>query len=307
MAEASGDRTAGAPVAVYDSGFGGLSVLLALRARLPALSYLYVADSGHAPYGDRDPQPVRERALAVAAAVFAQGARALVVACNTASVLAAAQMRQRHAQPIVAMEPAIKPAVRLTRSGVVLVLATRSTVHSEAVAALCRAHGAGVRILLQACPGLVEQVERGACDDAETRALLERHLAPGLAAGADTIVLGCTHYAFLAPAIRRLAGPGVTLVEPSPAVAAQLARRLGIAASEGRGRLEFHSSGDAAALRAFLAGHDLLGAATGPAGLAAPGAAPGAAGSATPLGDLGFERLAGAGDRLQGSAGDRGP
>lgn len=282
----------GAPVAVYDSGFGGLLVLQALRARRPDLSYLYVADSGHAPYGDRDPQQVRQRALAIAAAVFAQGAQALVIACNTASVVAAARLRERHGQPIVAMEPAIKPAVRLTRSGVVLVLATRRTVQSEAVAALCREHGGGVRILLQACPGLVEQVERGACDDATTRALLERHLAPGLAAGADTIVLGCTHYAFLAAPIRRLAGAGVTLVEPSEAVAAQLARRLGDAAADGGGKVEFHTSGDVAALRDFIAARGL-------------GAAHASGVDAAPLRDLGFVRLAAAGDRLQGSSGSR--
>jgi glutamate racemase len=154
-----------------------------------------------------------------------QGAKAVVVACNTATVVAAAELRRRFSVPIVALEPAIKPAVHVTQSKVVGVLATTRTIASPAVARLCADFGQGVDIRLQACPGWVAQVERGDLDTVATRQLVKTHVQPLLDAGADTLVLGCTHYPFLAPLIRELAGPGVTLVESSAAVARELARR----------------------------------------------------------------------------------
>ena len=216
-----------APIGVFDSGVGGLSVLRALRQALPGEDLLYAADSGHAPYGDRDAGFVTARALAMADFLHAAGAKAIVVACNTASVVAAAALRERYGLPIVAMEPAIKPAAGLTRSGVVGVLATAGTVASANVERLRREHAGGARVLLQACPGLVECVERGELDTARTRALLRRHVEPLLRAGADALVLGCTHYAFLAPTLREIAGPDVRLVDAAEAVARETVRRLG--------------------------------------------------------------------------------
>lgn len=255
----TGDWSPTAPVAVYDSGVGGLSVLQALRHALPDRSFVYVADTAFAPYGDRPADEVRARAHHVLQRLQGLGAQALVLACNTASVVAASSLRAAWDRPIVAMEPAIKPAAARTRSGVVLVMATTRTVRSPAVARLCEAHGRGHRILLQACPGLVERVERGAFNDATTRALLAHHLGPGLAAGADTVVLGCTHYAFLAPAIAALAGPGVSLMEPSAAVARQLVRVLppqppdaSLTPGGGSPRVRYLSSGPPETLRAFL-------------------------------------------------------
>ncbi|WP_200379182.1 glutamate racemase [Rubrivivax gelatinosus] len=244
-----------APIGVYDSGVGGLSVLRALRARLPAERFIYVADSGHAPYGDRPRAFLLGRAAEIAAFFVAQQAKALVLACNTISVVAAETLRSRHALPIVAMEPAIKPAAAATRSGVVLVLATTATVRSPAVERLCRLYGRDVRIVLQPCPGLVELIEAGRFADPATRTLLERYLRPGLDAGADTVVLGCTHYAFVQDEIRRLAGPGVEVIEPSEAVARQLVRRLGPAlapAGAAGASTHYYSSGDTAALQSFL-------------------------------------------------------
>ncbi|MDE2396187.1 MAG: glutamate racemase [Burkholderiales bacterium] len=249
-------QSAPAPIGVYDSGFGGLSVLQALEARLPHEAFVYVADSGHAPYGDRAPDFVESRARAVARFLVGRGAKALVLACNTASVVAARHLRAEFALPVVAMEPAIKPAAQLTESGVVLVLATTNTIRSESVARLCRSHGAGKRLLLQPCPGLADQVERGEFRGPATRALLERYLLPGLEAGADTIVLGCTHYAFLAAEIAALAGPAVHLVEPSEAVARQLARVLGAPARAPRVQrapATFFSSGPNESMAHFLA------------------------------------------------------
>ena len=218
-----------APLGVFDSGLGGLSVLRAIHQALPGEDLLYVADSGHAPYGDRDAAYIIDRSMAMVDFLVAQGAKAVVVACNTATVVAVSELRQRiqaHAHiPIVALEPAIKPAAALTRSGVVGVLATTRTVHSPSVARLCAQFGQGVDIRLQACPGLVTQVERGELDTPATRELLRGYVQPLLDAGADTLVLGCTHYPFLEPLIRELAGPGVTLVESSAAVARELARR----------------------------------------------------------------------------------
>lgn len=215
-----------APIGVFDSGVGGLSVLHAIRRALPAEDLVYVADSGHAPYGDREAAYIEARVTEVARFLLARGVKAIVVACNTASVVAIARLRAGCPVPVVAIEPAIKPAVAITRSGIVGVLATRQTLASPSVARLCAEHGARAEIVLQACPGLAEQVERGELTTAATRALLAGYLAPLLARGADTVVLGCTHYPFLAGLITELAGPDVTLVDPAAAVARELARQL---------------------------------------------------------------------------------
>ena len=245
-----------AAIGVFDSGVGGLSVLRALRARLPSETFIYVADSGHAPYGDRSEDFVQARTQAVAGFLAQRGVKAMVIACNTASVVGAARLRSAHALPIVAMEPAIKPAARRTRSKVVLVLATTRTLRSPAVARLCAAHGEGVRFLLQPCPGLADQVERGEFGSGAARQLLQRYVWPAVDEGADTLVLGCTHYAFLAAEIAAIAGPSVTLIEPSDAVARRLAAVLPGAAQPprpGAGRSSFHTSGSKAAMAAFLA------------------------------------------------------
>jgi glutamate racemase len=245
-----------APIGVFDSGVGGLSVLQVLRQAMPGEHFIYVADSGHAPYGERDDEFVARRAERMAAFFIENRAKAMVMACNTASVVAVARLRLNLPIPIVAMEPAIKPGVEHSKTGVVLVLATSSTVRSAAVERLCQRHGAGTRIVLQACPGLVEMVEQGELDSPATRQLLQQYLAPGLAAGADTVVLGCTHYAFLVPAIASLAGPSVTIIEPSSAVARQLQRVLGEAAPRATGQVaqtRYCTSGRPEQLQGFLA------------------------------------------------------
>lgn len=249
--------SAGAPIGVYDSGIGGISVLRALREALPSESFVYVADNGYAPYGGRPRSGIEARAHAVATfLVGTMHVKAIVIACNTASVVAAASLRAAFALPIVAMEPAIKPAVAATRTGTVLVLATANTIESDAVARLCRDFGAGKRVLLQACPGLVEQVERGEFASASTHALLMRYVRPAVGGGADTIVLGCTHYAFLADAIRHVAGPSVQLIEPSAAIARRLVDRLPRSSTGSSTRprpTEFYASGALVALRESLA------------------------------------------------------
>ena len=213
-------------IGVFDSGVGGLSVLRAIRAELPYEDLVYVADSGHAPYGDQTEAHITQRTLTVGQWLADQGVKAITIACNTATVVAARSLREQTHVPVVAIEPAIKPAVALTRTGVVGVLATRQTVQSDSVARLCAHYGEGKRILLQACPGWVELVEQAELHGARTDALLRQFLEPLLAQGADTLVLGCTHYPFLSAAIQAITGPEVTLVDPAEAVARELVRRL---------------------------------------------------------------------------------
>lgn len=243
-----------APIAVFDSGVGGLSVLRAIRERLPDEPLLYVADSGFAPYGDRDFAFIRERAFTIVGELVRRGAKSVVIACNTATVVAAAELRAAFALPIMALEPAIKPAVEHSASHVIGVLATSRTLESAAVAHLCAEFGGETRIVLQACPGLVESVERGQVSSTETTALLERYLAAPLAAGADTLVLGCTHYAFLRDRIQAIAGSSVTLLDSADAVARQTERRLPFACTQRPGGGEsFFTTGDVAEARVRIA------------------------------------------------------
>lgn len=255
-----------APIGVFDSGVGGLSVLRAIRDALPAVDLIYVADSGSAPWGDRPESFIAARSVALLDTLRAEGAEAVVVACNTATVVAVETLRACSPVPIVAIEPAIKPAVQATRSGVVGVLATRRTIESASVARLCARYGAQARILLQACPGLVERVEQGALEGTVTRALLAGFVAPLLDAGADTLVLGCTHYPFLSRLLREIAGPDVHIVDPAQAVARQLMRRLG---------LDPDGAADEASAPARAAG---------PSEDEGPPGAPGAPGPASPAG-----------------------
>jgi len=210
----------------FDSGVGGLSVFQQVRADLPGESLLYVADSGYAPYGNQPVELVVQRSFAMTEFLLEQGAKAIVVACNTATAAAIAPLRAHFTIPIVGIEPAIKPAVAMTRSGVVGILATGNTVRSNKFACLLDQHGHRARVLVQPCPGLADCVERGDLNGVRPRALLERYLQPLLRAGADTLVLGCTHYPFLIPLIQPLAGPEMTIVDPSRAVARQLRHRL---------------------------------------------------------------------------------
>jgi len=216
----------GRPIGVFDSGVGGLSVLRRIRADLPHEALVYVADSGHAPYGNKPDEFITGRALLITEFLLNQGAKAVVVACNTATAAAIAQLRQRFAIPIIGVEPALKPAVAATRSGVVGVLATGNTVRSDKFAALLDQHGHQARIIVQPCPGLADCVEHGQLSGPQPQALLERFLTPLLAQGVDTLVLGCTHYPFLTPLIQRLVPQDTVILDPSAAVARQLRRRL---------------------------------------------------------------------------------
>jgi glutamate racemase len=214
------------PIGVFDSGVGGLSVLREIRRELPGENLIYVADSGHAPYGDKSTEFIEARSITIIEFLISQGAKAIVVACNTATGVAIKTLRAKFHIPIIAMEPAIKPAAAHTKSGVIGVLATSRTIASDNFSKLHERFGAEVKILMQACPGLVEQVETGDLAGDETRALIEQYVLPLLEQEADTLVLGCTHYPFLAPLMQEVAGPTVTIIDPSAAIARELRRRL---------------------------------------------------------------------------------
>lgn len=222
-----------APIGVFDSGIGGLSVLRHIHALLPAERLLYFADSGFAPYGDKPEQVIVDRSLAIAEFLLARGAKALVVACNTATGAAIEGLRAHHPElPLVGVEPGLKPAAALSKSRVVGVLATERTLAGAKFNALRELVGAasGVRFLAQPCRGLADLVERFELDTAPTEALLQGYIAPLLAQGADTLVLGCTHYPFVQGLVEKVAransGTPVAVVDTGEAVARQLARLL---------------------------------------------------------------------------------
>lgn len=214
------------PVGVFDSGVGGLSVLRALRQELPHEHFMYVGDSGCAPYGDRSAGFVIERAIRITEFLVGQGAKAIVVGCNTATAAAAQSLRQRFTIPIVAIEPAVKPAASRTRSRVVGVLATTGMLSSPNMEKLLASYGADVEFVVQPCPGLADRVESGDLASDGTRALVQRYVKPIVERGADIVVLGCTHYPFLRALIQEAAGPAVDLIDPATAVARELRRRL---------------------------------------------------------------------------------
>lgn len=245
-----------APVGVFDSGVGGLSVLHEIRERLPAESLLYVADSGFVPYGEKPPEVIETRSRAIAEFLLARGAKALVLACNTATASAVADLRARYSLPIIGMEPAVKPATQATRSGVVGVLATTGTLRSAKFAALLdRFAGSSVQVLTQPCPGLVECVERGELNGPYVTELLNSYTQPLLAAGCDTLILGCTHYPFLRPLLQQLLPEDIRLVDTGAAVARQLQVELTRHALLAKGPAaptQLWTSGDRQALQTTL-------------------------------------------------------
>lgn len=236
-----------APIGIFDSGVGGISVLREIRALLPQENLVYFADSGHCPYGGKPREAIVERAVAITDTLLARGAKLIVVACNTATIAAVEHLRATYPIPFVGMEPAVKPAVSATKTGVVGVLATGAALAGEKFHRLLAEHAGGVRMITQPCPGLVEQVEAGDLDGPQTRALVEAYTAPLLAQNADVLVLGCTHYPFLAPLIRDVVGPGVKLLDTGAAVARQVRRvleREGLLRDGGVGESAWLTSGN---------------------------------------------------------------
>lgn len=239
---------AGGPIGIFDSGVGGLSIWQEVTRALPDESLLYLADQAHVPYGPRSQGEIRDFCLEIAFYLRASGCKAIVVACNTASAVALKAIREEWPDmPIIGLEPAVKPAVALTRTGVVGVMATPATFQGRLYLATVGRHARGVRVINQVCPGLASLVEEGALDGEVADALLREYLQPMLDAGADVIVLGCTHYPFVIDAIRRLAGPGVAVVDPAPAVVrhlGQILRSRGLLRAQGAAVHSFQTTGN---------------------------------------------------------------
>jgi glutamate racemase len=239
-----------------DSGVGGLSVLREIRDLLPREDLIYVADSRYAPYGERPEAFIEARVTAVVEYLASQDVKAVVVACNTATGVAVDGLRARFQMPIVAIEPALKPAAAMTRTGVVGVLATHRTLESEKFARLRARHAAGVEVMIQPCPGLAEQVERGDFNSVATKRLVEEYVRPLMEKKVDTLVLGCTHYPFLEAVIREIAGDGVEIIDPGDAVARELKRQLererSLSDDATPGSVRFVTSGEPEAVRKVI-------------------------------------------------------
>lgn len=237
-------------IGIFDSGVGGLSVLREIRSTLPAQPALYFADQAHVPYGSRSIEEVRSFAHAITRHLLDKGAKLIVVACNTASVAALHTLREEFPHiPFVGMEPAVKPAAEQSLSGKVGVLATETTFHTAMYASVVERFAQGVTLLEDPCPGLVAQIEKGDLAGESTRAILEKALNPMLAAGVDTIVMGCTHYPFVIPLIQQIVGSQIRVIDPAPAIARQVHRKLEanglLAAGKRKAPVNYITSGSA--------------------------------------------------------------
>ncbi len=237
-------------IGVFDSGLGGLSVLAALVEALPHSDFRYYADTAHVPYGNKSEAEIQRRVLAIGDELAGMGCHLLVVACNTATAAAVEALRSAHPGiPVVGVEPGIKPAAQASKSRLIAVLATESTARSARLHKLIRDHAANVEVHVEPCPGWATQVEMLQLDDPALASDARKRLEPLLARGVDRIVLGCTHYSFLAPVLRDVIRDRAELVDVADAVARQ-ARRLATTPSAGHGRIHLHASAHPERLRA---------------------------------------------------------
>jgi glutamate racemase len=243
------------PIGVFDSGVGGLSVLHALQERMSNEDIIYLGDQEHVPYGARPMEEIQKFSVGIVRFLLKQGAKIIVVACNTASAAALVHMRQTFPDvQIVGMEPAVKPAAEATKTGKVGVLATPATFQGALYASVVERFGAGVQLFQNTCAGLVSQIEKGELDTKATREILENALIPMLEKNIDTVVLGCTHYPFVIPLIQEIVGKGVRVIDPAPAIARQTEHLLDAhnirSNSDQQGHVQIFTSGDPEAVRA---------------------------------------------------------
>jgi len=213
-------------IGVYDSGQGGKSVLKELVAIMPGEDFIYYADSAYCPYGPKDPEFIIERACRISELLISKGCEMIVVACNTATAAAISYLRNHYPIPFIGMEPALKPAALHSKSGVVGVLATSGTFKGKLYLETLARFSSEVKVIQRVGEGLVETVEKGILDGPKVENMIHACIDPMIEAGADHIVLGCTHYPFLQPVIERIAGPDVNVINPAPAVAKQAKRIL---------------------------------------------------------------------------------
>jgi glutamate racemase len=239
-------------IGVFDSGLGGLSVLSAIADALPRADLVYLADTAHVPYGNKHDDFIRGRVLAIGRHLVSHNCKAVVVACNTATAAAVQALRaELRGIPVVGVEPGVKPAAHASITRRIAVLATESTARSERLAHLIRDHAGGVQVHVEACPGWATRVETLNLDGAEFAAEVREKLEPLLAAGADRLVLGCTHYSFLKPALTAACAGRAQLVDVAEAVARQVVR-IAPDAGHGNGRLALLATARPERLRAAL-------------------------------------------------------
>ncbi len=243
-------------IGIFDSGVGGLSVLREIRKLLPEEKYIYYSDNAHCPYGEKSQEYIIDRAREITRFLLSQGAEIIVVACNTATAAAIATLRKEFDVRFIGMEPAIKPAAAITKTGVVGVLATAGTLNADKYHITREKYSEGVRIVEHIGQGFVELVESGEISGPKAEQTVEASLKPLLDQGADTIVLGCTHYPFLSDTISRTAARlvperEVTVIDPAPAVARHLEEVMRIEGllpcGDGPGT-DLYSSGDGSLL-----------------------------------------------------------
>jgi len=246
------------PIGIFDSGVGGLSVLREVRRQFPAEDLIYMADQAHVPYGIKTREDVLGFSEGIVRFMLKRKTKLIIIACNTASAVALSTLRKTYPDlPFVGMEPAVKPAVEETSSGVVGVLATPATFQGDLYASTVERFAGDIKILQDTCPGLVRQIEEGKINDPETSAILEKALVPMLENNVDEIVMGCTHYPFVIPLIRELVGDQAQVIDPAPAVARQAGRLLTEwdlqASGKGEGELQFFTTGNPVGLSSMLA------------------------------------------------------
>ena len=238
-------------IGIFDSGLGGLSVLHHARQLFPDEHFVYLADQARAPYGDRTRQDVFTLTGAAVERLLQAQVKGIVIACNTASDVALSHLREAYPTvPFVGIEPAVKPAAAASQAGIIGVLATSGTVKGARLRSLIKRYAGTTTVLSQACPGLVELIEDGLAHTDATETLLHEYVDPLLKAGADTLVLGCTHYSFIADRLADLVGPDVAIVDPADAVARQIGRTMPLGGTAGGVRYE--TSGDPVRMRRQL-------------------------------------------------------
>ena len=234
------------PIAIFDSGVGGLSIAQCINHRLPNENLLYVADTLHAPYGDKTAEFIQQRVNEIAYWFIERNAKAIVVACNTATVNAIDQLRKNISIPVIGVEPAIKPAVNLSKNKKVAILVTKATAENQRFLTLVAQYGHNSEVIIQPCPGLVELIEQDKKNSPECELLLSKYLQPLLDKGVDTIVLGCTHYPLVKGIINKICGANVIIMETALPVTEQLQRQLAqhnlINPSDKLGTTRFYSS-----------------------------------------------------------------
>src|ERR1041385_4572747 len=215
------------PIGIFDSGIGGVSVLRAIRELLPNENLIYFGDNAHLPYGEKSMEEIRKFSEGVVNFLLEKKCKIIVIACNTASAAALKHLRALHPEvSFVGMEPAVKPAAEQTQSGVVGVIATTATFQGELFASVVERFAQNVKVLNQPCPGLVQQIEAGKLETADTEKMLRGWLGPMQEKNIDTLVLACTHYPFVLPLIKKILGEKVRVIDPAPAIARQVKKIL---------------------------------------------------------------------------------